>query len=205
MASSTCPVVMGRQYCFERETKLVMKEEWAVTYGGFVIRDIYGKEWFEVKNKMFSNQIFDMEGNMVADLVKKNMAMRITFHLYTGEDMKDRRATLNLREWNCKKKVHVYMYDAPYLKREDSTNLDGMQPLLKIKAENRGASIKESKIFNGDSGEEYAVLSKSGAKEEVEGATGRTYLLTVKPGVDVALMCACAVLFNVVIKQEANN
>ena len=204
MSSSTCPVLMGSQYCFKGETKLVMKEEWAVNFGGFVIKDIYGKEQFEVKNKMFSHQIFDMEGNMVADLVRKKMAMRVTFHLYTGEDMKDRRATLNLRQCSCKKKAHVYIYDAPYLTREDSTNLDGMQPLLKIKAENCGAFIKESKIFNGDSGEEYAVLSKSGARE-VEGAPGRTYLLTVKPGVDVALMCACAVLFNVAIKTEGNN
>ena len=66
---------------------------------------------------MHSNQIFDMEGNKVAELVEKKMAMKVTFHLYTGEDMKDRRTTLNLRQWKFKKEVHVYIYDAPYLMR----------------------------------------------------------------------------------------
>ena len=48
MAKSTCPVVTGEQYCYEEEVKLEMKEEWMVNCGGFVIKDIHGKELFQV-------------------------------------------------------------------------------------------------------------------------------------------------------------
>ena len=48
MASSSCPVVLGEQYCYDHEVKLEMKEEWWVACGGFVIKDIHGKEYFQV-------------------------------------------------------------------------------------------------------------------------------------------------------------
>ena len=48
MASSTCPAVVGKQHCYEKEMKLEMKEECMVNYGGFVIKDISGMELFQV-------------------------------------------------------------------------------------------------------------------------------------------------------------
>ena len=152
---------------------------------------------------MFSQEIQDMEGNQIAELVKKKMAMRITYHLYSGEEMAERRGSMNLRAMTVKKKAHVYLYEPPYLTRDDSTDLSDMKPALKIKAENWGNWIKETKIVNAETGEEYAELSKSAAKEELEETSCKAYVMTIKPGVDVAFMCACAVFFNVAIKQEA--
>jgi hypothetical protein len=149
-----------------------------------------------------THEIQDLEGNKVAELVKKKMAIRITFHLYTGEDMAERRATMNLRAMTMKKKAHIYLYEPPYPTREDSTDLDGMKPALKIKAENWGNWIKESKIVDGETGEVYAEMSKSAAKEELEDAGCKTYVMTIRPGVDVALMCMCAVFFNVALREE---
>ena len=151
---------------------------------------------------MFSQEIQDMEGNQIAELVKKKMAMRITYHLYSGEEMAERRGSMNLRAMTVKKKAHVYLYEPPYLTRDDSTDLSDMKPALKIKAENCGNWIKETKIVNAETGEEYAEFSKSAAKEELDKANCKSYVLKIKSGVDVAFMCICAVFFNVAIKQE---
>jgi len=82
-----------------------------------------------------------MEGNKLAELVKKKMAMRVTYHIYMGEEMSERRATLNLRAMTFKKKAHVYLLEAPYPSRDDSTELPD-KPALKIQAENWGSWIK---------------------------------------------------------------
>jgi hypothetical protein len=50
MASSTCPVVVGNQHCYDQEVKLEMKEEWFTACGGFVIKDVSGKEYFQVQS-----------------------------------------------------------------------------------------------------------------------------------------------------------
>ena len=144
-----------------------------------------------------------MEGNKVADLVKKKMAIRITFHIYAGDEMSERRATMNLRAMSLKKKAHVYLYDPPYPSQDDPTDLGDMKPALKIKAENCGSWISEAKIVNAETKEVYAEMSKSAAKEELEEAGCKTYVMTVKPGVDVAFMSMCALFFNVAIKEEA--
>ena len=49
MASSTCSAVVDEKYCYDEELKLVMTEEWWTASGGFVIKDIQGKEYFQVK------------------------------------------------------------------------------------------------------------------------------------------------------------
>lgn len=50
MARSSCPVVVGNEFCLDQEVQLVMKEEWFCNFGGFHIKDIYGKDIFEVRN-----------------------------------------------------------------------------------------------------------------------------------------------------------
>ena len=49
MASSSCPAVVDEKHCHDEELKLEMKEEWWTASGGFVIKDIQGKEYFQVK------------------------------------------------------------------------------------------------------------------------------------------------------------
>ena len=49
MASSSCPAVVDEKHCYDEELKLEMKEEWWTASGGFVIKDIQGKEYFQVK------------------------------------------------------------------------------------------------------------------------------------------------------------
>jgi hypothetical protein len=49
MAASTCPVVVGNEFCFNHEVQLQMKEEWFTNFGGFPIKDINGNDFFEVK------------------------------------------------------------------------------------------------------------------------------------------------------------
>ena len=95
---------------------------------------------------MCHHELLDMSGNKVAEVKKKQMAMRVTFHLYTGFEMSERRATLNLRSMKCKKKAHVYLYEDPYPSHDDPTDLDNMKPALKIQAENWGNWIKVNSV-----------------------------------------------------------
>ena len=48
MAKSTCPIVVGSNFCYDHEIQLQMKEEWMYTFGGFPVKDIDGKTLFEV-------------------------------------------------------------------------------------------------------------------------------------------------------------
>ena len=48
MAKSSCPVVVGNEFCFDHEVQLQMKEEWWTAYGGFTIKDVHGRDYFEV-------------------------------------------------------------------------------------------------------------------------------------------------------------
>ena len=45
---STCPIVVGNDFCYNHEVQLQMKEEWMFNYGGFPIKDMNGKNLFEV-------------------------------------------------------------------------------------------------------------------------------------------------------------
>ena len=47
---SSCPVVVGNEFCFDHEVQLQMKEEWFYNFGGFTVKDIYGKDIFEVES-----------------------------------------------------------------------------------------------------------------------------------------------------------
>ena len=79
-----------------------------------------------------------------------------------------------------------------------------MEPNIIIKSENVNffSRISEVKMFNAQTEEEYANISKERANEVLDNPSSQTYLLTVKPGVDVGLMCMCALFFNIAVKQE---
>ena len=145
-----------------------------------------------------------MNGRKVAELVRKKFSWRITFHIYSGFEFIQRRATFHLRHLEFRKKAHVYIYQPPYATRDDPTDIDNMEPDIIIKSENVNffSLISEVKMFNGQTEEEYADISKEKAQQVLADTTMQTYLLTVKPGVDVGLMCMCAVFFNIAVKQE---
>ena len=67
MASSSCPVVLGKQYCYDHEVKLEMKEEWWVACGGFVIKDVLGKEYFQVHQNLKFFRVFRI-GSQIDDV-----------------------------------------------------------------------------------------------------------------------------------------
>ena len=83
---------------------------------------------FQVKNSLLGHELLDISGRKVAELVQKKMACRLTFHIYSGFETKDRKATLNLRIWKFKKKAHVYIYNEPFSTREDPTDLSNKKP-----------------------------------------------------------------------------
>ena len=157
-----------------------------------------------MRNHIFSHELFDMYGRKVAELVRKKFAWRITYHIYSGFDMIQRRATLHLRHFEFRKKGHVYIYQPPYATRDDPTNIDNMEPDIIIKSENVNffQLVSEVKMFSGRTGEEYAEISKDRANAVLGETSMQTYLLTVKPGVDVGLMVMCALFFNIAVKQE---
>ncbi|KAL5272510.1 hypothetical protein ACHWQZ_G000646 [Mnemiopsis leidyi] len=179
-----------------------MKGEWLFHYGGFTIRDTDGNDVFQVKNHVYSQELYNMEGQKVAEITRKKMASRITYHIYSGSEMTERRATLNLRHSGLQKKAHVYIYQPPFASREDPTNIDDMEPdiIIKAKTGNNCPSIGEVEIINKNTGEEYAEISKEKAREVLGETSSRTFLLTVKSGVDVGFMVMCAVFFNIAVK-----
>ena len=158
----------------------------------------------QVRNHVSSHELFDPEGQKVAELVKKQLAWRITYHIYSGLDMIERHATLNLRHLESPNKAHVSIYQPPYATRHDPTNIDDLEPDFIIQSENVNfiRRMSEVKILNASTEEEYANISKEKAKEVLDNPSNQTYLLTVKPGVDVGLMCMCALFFNIAVKQE---
>ena len=148
-----------------------------------------------------------MYGRKIAELVRKKFAWRITYHIYSGFEMIQRRATLHLRHFEFRKKGHVYIYQPPYATRNDPTNIDNMEPDIIIKSDdiNFFRIVSEVKIYSGPTGEEYAEISKEKANVVLGDTTSiQTYLLTVKPGVDVGLMVMCTLFFNIAVKQEGN-
>ena len=115
-------------------------------------------------------------------------------HIYTGPEGQDRKVTLNLRNMKIYKKAHVYILQTP-LTKDDPTELDDLKPDIKIESEtsNFFKVLKEVKIYDTQMEEEYARMSKTSTFN---------YVLKVKPGVDHAFMCLCAVFFNSVVKNE---
>ena len=156
----------------------------------------------QIKNHIYSQELFNMEGQKVAEISRKKMALRITYHIYSGPEMTERRATLNLRHTGLHKKAHVYVYQAPFASKDDPTNIDNMEPeiLIKAKTVNNCPTISEVEIVNEKTGEVYAEISKERAREVLEETSAKTYLLSVKSGVDVAFMVMCAVFFNIAVK-----
>ena len=119
-----------------------------------------------------------MNGRKVAELVRKKFSWRTTFHIYSGFEFIQRRATLHLRHFEFRKKAHVYIYQPPYATRDDPTDIDNMEPDIIIKSENVNffSLISEVKMFNGQTEEEYADISKEKAQQVLADTTMQTYL-----------------------------
>ena len=48
MATNSCPVVVARDYCYDKEVQLQLKGEWLFHRGGFTIKDVDGNDVFQV-------------------------------------------------------------------------------------------------------------------------------------------------------------
>ena len=48
MATNSCPVVVAKDYCYDKEVQLQLKGEWLFHCGGFTIKDVDGNDVFQV-------------------------------------------------------------------------------------------------------------------------------------------------------------
>ena len=205
MAEKGLPTLLGSEYRKDVEVNLLLKEEWMVQHGGFPIKDTIGKEEFRIENSFNTHSVIDAYDRRILKLVRKCAAWTLTYHIYSGDTLTERRATVKLAPWKCNKVAWVYTYSPPYPTPDDPTDLSVMKPAFMMQASTCGNMIKDVEITNPDTGEVYATMNRAKAKELFPDCPKRHYALTVKSGVDYAFMTACAVLFNSMVKQESNN
>lgn len=202
MADKGLPTLLGSAYRRDEEVNLLLKEECMVQCGQFGIKNTSGKEEFTIKNRFNNHWVIDSYGRSILKLVRKCASMTYKYHIYGGDTFTERRATVKLAPWKCTKVVWVYTYSPPYPTPDDPTDTSVMKPAFMMQASTCGQRIKDIEISNPDTEEVYATMNRAMAKKLFPDCPKRHYALTVQPGVDYALISACAVLFNSMVKRQ---
>ena len=184
MAEKGLPTLLGSEYCKDVEVNLLIKEDFMVQHSEFKIKDTIGKEEFTIKNSFKTHSVIDAYDRRILKLVRMFRAWTYIYHIYSGDDLRERRATLKLAPCKVNKVVWVYTYSPPYPTPDDPTDTSIMKPAFMMQANTCTNLIKNVEISNPDTDEVYATMNKAKAKVLFSDCPKWHYALTVKSGVD---------------------
>ena len=207
--SQPCPVVHQR-FCLPTFTRLFLKEQPSFSGDDFDIFDEAGQVWFRMDAKSFSitskRTLLDASHNAVCMLDKQLLSIRGTWSLYRGTSTTkaDRLATFEPKILTTRPNIKIYLSDGDrepdYAVRGDfnERNFD-------VSFINQGQETLVARCtrITRDTYHRYRGGYSSGRRSSI--GKPDTYMMTVAPNVDVALMTAICLTVDEVYRDEGSS